>query len=381
MASDFNFLQDIDHKKIDPPNPSTWKNETDKNYQYASQFYQQRKVAFLSYLDKNINETAINKITLDLKEIFSKVWSKGVLKALEIGAKGDFQQGADILFQINEEYDLNLNYENLLKTYTSNKSALGFDYEKVIASLLNKYFTSLSEKTSKLIGNNINALLINFSQMEGTAAYSKAAHTKGVPLIRMDVGNVELEQKNKISYIKDTNITSELQCMIDIEQSRQNNEIPEALLPYLINGQFAGFSAKHMKTLINEKFSQSSIIANQIDKGLAASTQSGHRRRWHTDWAEAYSNWCLSKCLFNIIGPLDIGIISGANFYWLNEFLSSARFKMAIMEDKMDGSVDPKDPGLAYRKTYQVTSSRIKANGKVGKRTEKGKILISGFLS
>lgn len=381
MASDFNFLQDIHEKKIDPPNPSSWEDETDKNYQYASQFYQQRKIAFLSYLDKNIDEAAINKITSDLKEVFSKVWSQGVLKALETGAKGDTQQGADMLSQINEEYDLNLNYKSLLDTYTSKKSALGFDYEKVIASLLSKYFTSLSEKTSKLIGNNIDELLINFSQIEGTAAYSKAAHTKRVPLIRMDVGNVELEQKNKISYIKGTNITSELQCMIDIEQYRKNNEMPEALLPYLINGQFAGFSAKHMETLINEKFSQSSIIADQIDKGLAASTQSKHRRRWHTDWAEAYSNWCLSKCLFNIIGPLDIGIISGANFYWMNEFLSSARFKMAIMEDKMEGSVDPQDSSLAYRKTYQVTYPKIKANGKVGNRTERGKILISGFLS
>lgn len=385
MDSNFNFLEDISGKKINPPNPEEWEERAKENYAYASKFYKQRKIAFLSYLKKNIDEVAINTITEQLKAMFSEVWSKGVLKALEAGVEGNPEQGKNMLHNINEKYGFELNYDNLLDTYKTKKAALGFDYEEVIASLLSKYFTALSEETSKLIGNNIENLLTNFSKMDGKAAYSRAAHVTGTRLIRMDVGNVELEQReNKISYIKDTEITSELQCMIDIEQSRENNDkIPKALLPYLKNGKFAGFSAKQMETLINEKFSQSSIIADKIDEGLAAHTESGKRRRWHTNWAEAYSNWCLSKCLFNIIGPLDIGIVSGTNFYWIDEFLSSARFKMVIIEDKMEDSVAPNDPNLAYRKTYQVISPKINAKtGEVkNKITEKGKIFISGSLS
>ena len=131
-----------------------------------------------------------------------------------------------------------------------------------------------------------------------------------------------------------------------------------------------------MSTLTNEKFSQSSVIANKINAGLRASNQSGQRRKWQEPWAEAYANWCLSKSLFNIIGPLDIGLITGQNFYWMDDFLNSARFRMRVMED---GGVDPNDPSYAYRKTYESTYSYIsKTTGRLKTRSDdKGKIMIT----
>lgn len=377
-----NYSADIAGKRINPPNPTTWNSESEANYKYAATFYQARKTAFLKYIDNKIEKESIEIITKDLNEIFEKVWSNGVLQALQMGVEGNAQGGQEALAAINKEYNLNLNYGRLLQTYMAKKANLGYDYEPVASSLLSQYFGSLATKSAAISDNVVNNLLTNFTQATGLGAHSKSAHIRGTSLIRMDIGNMELEQKNKISYIKGTNITSELQHFVDIDAARQKGEdyIPPELIPYLENGQFAGFSVKQMASLMNEKFSQSSVIANKINAGLKASTESGERRRWQTPWAEAYANWCISKSLFNIIGPIDIGLITGANFYWMDDFLNSARFRMRVMED---GGVDPNDPSFAYRKTYESTYSYIsKTTGRLKTRSDdKGKIMITGNIS
>lgn len=373
------YASSIAGKNLNPPNPTTWEAESNANYQYAAQFYLQRKMAFLRYIDKNITQQGVDIITQELNDIFGKVWSQGVMQALEQGANGDLEGGKAALDQINEEYDLHLNFLNLLKTYQTKRANLGYDYEPVASQLLSQYFHQLRAASAQLVDDNVDNLLLTFMQAAGAGARSRAAHVRGTSLIRMDVGNMELEQRNKISYIKNTNITSELQHFVDIDAAREMNEMPKELLPYLENGQFAGFSVKQMSTLTNEKFSQSSVIANKINQGLRASTASGQRRKWQTPWAEAYANWCLSKSLFNILGPLDIGLITGENFYWFNDFLSSARFRMKVMED---GGVDPNDPSYAYRKTYESTYSYIsKTTGRLKTRSDdRGKILIAGNI-
>jgi hypothetical protein len=80
------------------------------------------------------------------------------------------------------------------------------------------------------------------------------------------------------------------------------------------------------------------------------------------------------------LGPVDIGIITGKNFHWIDDFLSSARFRMRTMEDlSVPNSVDPNNPDFAYRKTYESTYKYIsKRTGKERiRKDDKGKIMIT----
>ena len=193
----------------------------------------------------------------------------------------------------------------------------------------------------------------------------------------MDIGNMELEQKDQISYIKDSDsLTSELQSFIDVQNNRIQdfNTFPLELQQYLEQGQFAGFSAKHMNKLMSEKFSQSSVIASSINKGLALPAASGNRRRWQFPWAESYANWYVSKNLFNIIGPLDVGLVYGGGFQWMDTFLDKSRFRVRVKED---GGKSPSDPTYAYRKvksTLYMTSA-----GMLNKASKS--LMISGSIS
>ena len=149
-----NYASAIAGKQLNPPNPATWEAESNANYTYAATFYQQRKMAFLHYIDKNIMKQGAEIIGDELNSIFEKVWSKGVIEALQQGIDGDYAGGQAALEQINKEYDLHLNYAKLFQTYTSKKANLGYDYEEVAAQLLSSYFYQLKAVSSNFIGNH-----------------------------------------------------------------------------------------------------------------------------------------------------------------------------------------------------------------------------------
>jgi hypothetical protein len=53
---------------------------------------------------------------------------------------------------INQAYNLQLNYKQLLDMYQSNKKAqLGFEFEKVVAAILTDYFTEKTKKASEVV--------------------------------------------------------------------------------------------------------------------------------------------------------------------------------------------------------------------------------------
>lgn len=362
---------------LDQDSMSNWLSDTDENYDYAKRFYEEKKKAFLNYLNITSEEQSV-AIEDALNIIFQEVWNEGVIKALEMGIQNDIPGGQVQLTMINERYDLQLNYSDLYNLYSSkSKAQLGFEFEKVASQILTNYFKGLATQTSAMKDAQIDSLLYQFKQATGSAARSRAAHVRGAPLIRMDIGNMELEQKNQISYIKNSDsLTSELQSFIDVQNNRIQdfNTFPSDLQKYLEQGQFAGFSAKHMNKLMSEKFSQSSVIASSINEGLSLPAASGKRRRWQFPWAESYANWYVSKNLFNIIGPLDVGVIYGGGFQWMDTFLDKSRFRVRVKED---GGKSTSDPTYAYRKvksTLYMTSA--------GMLNKAGKLLtISGSIN
>lgn len=172
----------------------------------------------------------------------------------------------------------------------------------------------------------------------------------------------------------------ELQSRLDLSQisleynTVYNRQVSKLLINYL-NSNTYGFSLKYWSNESGKTFAKAKGIQQELNRIFRYRQSPYGIHSWETKYAEAYSNWEISKNLINIIGPYNVALISGAQFEWMSDFLQSHLLRLSFQHRKTRAG-DKKLPfdstrdGRPTKETtpeVRKTDIYIKARGGVSK--------------
>lgn len=297
----------------------------------------------VQYIDKSIGRFQ--------NEVVNKVYSSLSLEGGKYSRQS--QSLPDVSFDVSTKRVLDqignrsLNRRNI-------DSFLGIEFERFMEDALGP--SELSQQVSAEVGDIIGSLTDGFARTGGYT--STSAVVKGQKDIRPDIG-LNMSMYKDFGDLKLQDGTSvELQALINIDDlidTSQGITSAEVLQAYLNNNSY-GFSLKLWKNSNNKEFSSSSVLQEMINKQFITYGPEGQRTTWESNYTEWYVVYQLSKYLLNIIGPLNIAMITGNNFIWMDDFISSRIFYMNVQLESLAKS----SRGPGYEGFPQITDSAIR---------------------
>lgn len=337
-------------------------NKTKSNYEIAKEYYRQRR------------------------EIFEKNYNLNIEKNKEI-----FQSGIESIInnffeKVVEEVYNNLDYDKETKMYTNNgaiekeegdnyqisyarvmnlmqgrqlqkrnvASFLGIEFENFLERFFNikEFSKTINNITNEKIENEKQSLINQvFSGIERTGGkQSTSVVVKGKKDIRPDLGlNMSIFHEGEVAKYKDNDggiHDVELQSFLDLSSFHKDLETKNIaeiigntsiLEGYLNKNNTAfGFSLKLWKNANGKEFSQSSVLQKMVDAELREPVHEDKTRKsWESNYAMEYVIYLLSKYLINIIGPVNIAMITGGGLTWMNDFIDQKIFYMQVQAESI----------------------------------------------
>lgn len=330
-----------------------------QNYQAAKNYYAQRRQMLNNLFTKdtqNFFEEVIKYINEKITEYQEKVVNV-------VFSKLNFENGQ---YFYNGKPLENVSYpvQNVIErigdrrmTQRNIASFLGLEFESFMEHAL------ATDELAKVVSSEsveiINSLISGFTKTGNIT--SKSAITEGRRAIRPDIGlGMAMQIDNSgVARLKNSNTAVEFQALVDLsELVPEEKEITSAeVLQSYLNTNAFGFSMKLWKDGNNKEFSQSSTLQKMINSQLKTYDSFGRRLTWETNYTESYVVYQLSKYLLNIIGPMNVAIISGRNFTWMNDFIDNRIFYMTVQAENL---FEKSKRGAGYEIYPHIPDSSIK---------------------
>lgn len=308
------------------------------NYEVAKSYYRQRREALRRFFSQDMEDATDSLIEYINKKIdeYEEVVSKKVYSLLEQIDRNSWVIPENIKNNINDlEYHTSV--QNVLKALSGGKNvfksnqnvaaALGNEFENFLEQALLPQ--ALEGQVSSIITNQLNTLMSGFS---GTGSMKSTGWTvTGEKNIRPDLGlNMALAVKdeNGVLRLPDSNLAVELQEMFDLNEMMPQDITSSDILKAYLESNSYGFSLKVWKNSQGKEFAQSKQLQNYINQKF----QEGRTRRktWESTFTNEYVVWQISRLLINIIGPMNVGIMTGREFIWMDDFISRRMFFMDV---------------------------------------------------
>lgn len=293
---------------------------------------------FYNLLEQNM----ISSLSFEeqIKEKVDEIWNQHVRAILKDIYTNNNLSVADKEIEVKKRFDTS---PYLLQMLTAIKQAnsrnfyasLGFLFENIgIEQILNPVFDKMSARTNAIS----NGLITAFST---GARQSLAASVSGIRNIRPDT----IISLNQIEFINDQGVLKESKSELPVEMQGQlniewGNMIPSAeeimtqknLLEMFLNGgNFFGLSFKTWDNNTNGKaFTSSTPLASAFNNLFNQKDSKGKKHAWQYNYTSEYVAYILSKNIFQIIGPTNIGMFTANGIIWMDEFLASHLFFMRI---------------------------------------------------
>lgn len=313
---------------------------TINNYKQAIKYYSQRREIVQNLLRKNSVQLEQEFETLTNNKI-QELWETGVAKlALETyRGKGNLDDlKASLNKQLKIQIDQNTELENSLNkalmsgTFVEFYSNMGKAYEEFLPQYI---LNPVLETGSNFADAHLDQLLKAFSM--GTKM-SKSAVTAGNTFTRTDIGlsyTTSLKSSDGILKAGAKEVPVELQAQLSINSKNmapKKTNYKRLIEQYCNQGNtdFFGFQVKRYPNLENRKWMQSSVIAASLNKIFNQEDKAKSRHAWQTSYIQPYIVYFLSHQLFEIINPVNIGMITGTGFLWMDQILSSHMFYMNV---------------------------------------------------
>lgn len=317
---------------------SNFQSQINNNYEVAKSYYNQRRNNLRLLFTKDMQDATNSLIDYINKKIdeYEEVVSKRVYQLLEKIDKNTWiippetQAGLE-----NLEYHASVN--NVLKflsggkqSFKSNQNvaaALGNEFEHFLEEALMPH--ALEGQVDSIITNNLNNLLSGFSS---TGQKKSTAWTvTGQKNIRPDLGlnmSATFQDENGVLRLQDSGLAVELQEEFDLDSMLPEDITSNEILKAYLNSNSYGFSLKVWKSSQGKEFSKSKQLQDYINQKF----QEGRKRRttWESTFTNEYVVWQISRLLINIIGSMNVGVMTGREFIWMDDFLSRRLFYMDI---------------------------------------------------
>lgn len=357
-----------------------------QNYNIAIGYYKQRHELMQQLYEKQTMQS-INQLTNYITNRADYYWSNVVQEVLNYVRDNGGRAG--MRGQQLPDLNIPISAQNVLKQIATGGSlatvALGNEFEKFLYDSLSlqEFGEAASGVATEYSDTIVDSLLSSGLQASHTGHITaKSATVKGKRSIRPDIG---------LGFSEDNlqGIGVELTGLLDLTEftnalyEEMRSKDNESLAEFLRQPAF-GLSLKIWKNPNNAEFATSSILQNMLNKQFyTVHPAYGYRTTWEGQYAMDYTNYQLSKYLINIISPLNVAMVTGAGFIWMDEFLQNKLFFMHIqLNDVADSTRGPlaegfpeiTDPGIYIRavakgvNVFNYTISRSKKTGRIWMR-------------
>lgn len=336
------------------------------NYEVAKSYYSQRREALRRVFTKDMEDATdslINYINTKIDEYEENV-SKVVYSILEKIDSNSWVVPSNFNADLPDlHYDVSV--INVIKFLSGGKAnvksnqnvaaALGNEFENFLERALMP--EALEGQVSSIITEGLNSLMSGFS---GTGSLkSKGWTVTGKKNIRPDLGlNMSAETTYKdamgVLRLKGSDLAVELQEEFDLENTLPEEITSNDILKAYLDSNAYGFSLKVWKSSQGKEFAQSKQLQSYINQKF----QEGRKRRktWESTFTNEYVTWQISRLLLNIVGPMNVGVMTGKEFIWMDDFLSRRLFFMDVQIQGLRKS----NRGPGYEGFPELPSSSIK---------------------
>ena len=358
-----NFLTLLDNRvKImeDGNTPSKYQKDFAENYKQAMSQYLYTGWRSILWEIQNVIEGKPVNINNKILMKFDKAGAEGVdeyidflkQKGTVLGDEGDPRLTPGVI-----------NYIEVWRRQTQGKFNTGW-WPALFKEYKNIDFGFENTITPIVLGMFMSNYQDIYSMVTGDI-YAKSAVVQGAKPIRPDILvtgiKVDKEQLKKTPIYKKADI--ELSTLIDLDKIKDAAE-NDILRTYLDkNLDIFGFSNKSWglesglfkngNTHNAKAFSLSSVLTESANKmfieGLQkdfkkkqngdAADKDPHRHYWTPAYASMYIVYYLSKYLFNIISPTQIGFFLSDGVFWFKDFLQMCYFFMYVAADTDEGAI------------------------------------------
>lgn len=324
----------IDEYRTGPP---SLLEESERNYQAAMRYYEQKQAKFLQYAAAKAemeSEQVMQTLEDLMRQLIENEWSQLAQTAQRMVNIDD--SGKYIFKPVRDRQNLRVPRAlfDKLRNGVNNKnfwSEMGFYYEEWLEE-------RLGNLTNYKINEGFAELLKTFG-MSGDIKSDSSIRAKNRE-IRADLAggigiNVRTEinaqgKRSTIAYASGTNVPVELQVAFDIQDNRLQGEITdnETLKQYLDTNLF-GFSLKRWD---QDLYSTEKHItsASGLQRMVNSQFEQSGDRTWNAVYAYRTMINIVSRFLIDILGPINIALITGTNFIWTSELLSDTLFYMHL---------------------------------------------------
>lgn len=344
MARNITGLQfsDLNAREDQSLHPSldSMQSQIQQNYSLAAQWYAQRKMAFANALMQDCS-ISIESFTAEINKKIQD-WQKYVQGPVMAAINGYAPTGSGG----PETAELIVTRDQLIgelgigkHQFTKASTMLGDAFEKMLGQ------SAVSAGQLQAIGDYRNQIIDGVLAQFGSLQNVSAATAGRSTATRVDVGYIA-KGANASS-----NSQLELTTLVDIADIQaQIGEIDlEDLMSSLptgnVNLDIYGFQVKTYKDLDDQRWSQGAAAAKAINS-LMEEFRNG--RTWSSVYAALYPTYFLSRFLFNIIAPNNIGIMSRAGgVLYMDQFLHNYQFYMEVY------ATGPSSPQPSHRPAGQ----------------------------
>ena len=302
--------------------------QTQLNYTAAINYYAQKKAQFLKMgviKERQDEKVFLNKYMENIKQIVENIivkkWQKIYNQIVSAAQVGDYYTGQKYTIDENKITDIpNWLRENLIAGQNDQNfySLMGFNYE------------TYAEQAMRDIGKELFSKGYNdcMSAFYRTGAMkSISAMRPGFLDIRADLGQ-GFEQMGKIVGDKTSNLPVEFQQEFSIENRIINENTlindDELIRKYLQSGMFGVSIKLWAQGSSNKEFTKAVGIQNRLNDMYNT------KRTWNTTYASQMANKVVSNYLLDIVGPVNIAVLTGTGLVWMDEFIGSNLFTMTV---------------------------------------------------
>lgn len=324
------------------------------NYEKAQKFYELRYNAWERYMEINLQQENLNLITYltnvltddqnGWAKISSSFWKEFYTMT------NSKQHFTDYINNISQEkFNENIGLD-LLRQWVLTKprkpvaAFLGDRFETYVTNVMQSFGKTMGVAGQQLADN----LLTEYFKQTG-AMRSTGATVKDAQNIRPDiiVGNITYDIQNNGApsqkVLTGNGVAIELQGKVDLDSQTAIDQLKQLAEIYNTANLF-GFSVKVWSDSNRKEFSSSSIIRNELQNIFFERDAKGSRHAWDKDYVTTFVLYHLSTWIVNIIGPTNIGLVTGKDFVsfsdWLKDkhvFYMNVQMKNVRAKDKTKG--------------------------------------------
>lgn len=308
-----------------------------QNYSVAQNYYSARRKSFLDLLaSKGIGIE--NNFKKDIMQIVQNSWSKltqAFQQTISVGQGTQYYQQQ--FPELAAEFPLDTQLlDNMFRSKETFYQQRGFVFEDFI---YNHIFSKLLQTGQNFVNGHTNNLIA----LAVGSEVSKSGVVKGQRATRSDhliaLESMRFSSKDGIfqesSYKSGIPLELQGKLTLDLNDALPKSNMPmeaERLAKRLLGrtGMFYGFQAKTYSNLKDARWMNSSVMQGMINSVFNQTDSKGSRHTWENEYAGVYTTYFLSHQLMAIINPVNIGLVTGNNFYWMDDILATRRFYMQV---------------------------------------------------